>query len=82
MPQARSETTPKKRIEVFRSRSRNYQIFGSASGPEIKRASDDGHRAIAVAIAGRDCGAAETAAAGHVAETERWLRRLQPPPAE
>lgn len=69
-------------LEVFRSRSRHYQIFGSASGPEIKRASDDGHRAIAVAIAARDCGAAETAAAGHVAETERWLRRLQPAPAE
>jgi GntR family transcriptional repressor for pyruvate dehydrogenase complex len=69
-------------LEVFRSRSRNYQIFNSANGPEIKRASDEGHRAIAVAIAARDCGAAETAAAGHVAATERWLRRLQPPPAE
>ena len=69
-------------LEVFRSRSRNYQIFGSPSGPEIKRASDQGHRAIAVAIAARDSGAAGTAATGHVAETERWLRRLQPPPAE
>ena len=69
-------------LDVFRSRSRSYQIFDSASGLEIKRVSDDGHRAIAVAIAARDCGAAETAAAGHVAETERWLRRLQPTPAE
>ncbi len=68
-------------LEVFRSRSRNYQIFDSASGPEIKRVSDDGHRAIATAIAARDCGAAETAAAAHVAETERWLRRLHPPPS-
>jgi GntR family transcriptional repressor for pyruvate dehydrogenase complex len=67
-------------LDVFRSRSRNYQIFGSASGAEIKRASDQGHRAIAVAIAAQDPGAAETAATGHVAETERWLRRLQPPP--
>jgi len=69
-------------LEVFRSRSRNYQLFNSASGSEIKRISDNGHRAIALAIAARDCGAAETAAAAHVAETERWLRRLQPPPAE
>jgi GntR family transcriptional repressor for pyruvate dehydrogenase complex len=68
-------------LEVFRARSRNYQIFGSAAGPEIKRVSDDGHRAIATAIAARDCGAAETAAAAHVAETERWLRRLHPPPS-
>lgn len=68
-------------LEVFRSRSRNYQIFGSASGPQIKRVSDDGHRAIALAITARDCGAAETAAAAHVAETERWLRRLHPPPS-
>lgn len=68
-------------LEVFRSRSRNYQIFGSANGAEIKRASDQGHRAIATAIAVRDCGAAETAAAGHVAESERWLRRLHPAPS-
>lgn len=69
-------------LDVFRSRSRNYQIFSSPSGSEIKRVSDEGHRAIAVAIAARDCGAAETAAAGHVATTERWLRRLQPPPGK
>ena len=68
-------------LEVFRSRSRNYQIFDSASGSEIKRVSDDGHRAIATAVTARDCGAAETAAAAHVAETERWLRRLHPPPS-
>ena len=68
-------------LGVFRSRSRNYQIFATASGPEIKRVSDRGHRAIASAIASGDPGAAETAAAGHVAETERWLRLLQPPPA-
>ena len=68
-------------LEVFRSRSRNYQIFGSADSAEIKRVSDAGHRAIAAAVSARDSGAAETAAAAHVAETERWLRRLQPPPA-
>ncbi|CAA9323575.1 MAG: hypothetical protein AVDCRST_MAG48-2778 [uncultured Friedmanniella sp.] len=56
-------------------------IFDSASGPEIERVSDDGHRAIASAITARDCGAAETAAAAHVAETERLLRRLHPPPS-
>lgn len=68
-------------LEVFRSRSRSYQIFRSASSAEIKQVSDAGHRAIAAAVASRDPGAAETAAAAHVAETERWLRRLQPPPA-
>jgi GntR family transcriptional repressor for pyruvate dehydrogenase complex len=68
-------------LEVFRSRSRSYQIFNSASGAVIKQVSDEGHRAIANAIAARDSGAAETAACAHVAETERWLRRLQPPPA-
>lgn len=68
-------------LDVFRSRSRSYQIFTSDSGARIKQASDEGHRAIADAIAVRDAGAAETAAAAHVAETERWLRRLQPPPA-
>ncbi|SDR74608.1 DNA-binding transcriptional regulator, FadR family [Friedmanniella luteola] len=68
-------------LEVFRSRSRNYQIFDSDAGPEIKRVSDDGHRAIATAIAARDSGGAETAAAAHVAETERWLRRLHPHPS-
>ena len=68
-------------LAVFRSRSRNYQIFATASGPEIKQASDRGHRAIAAAIASGDPRAAETAAGAHVAETERWLRLLQPPPA-
>ena len=68
-------------LEVFRSRSRSYHLFTSPSGPKIKRVSDEGHRAIANAVAARDSGAAETAACAHVAETERWLRRLQPPPA-
>jgi GntR family transcriptional repressor for pyruvate dehydrogenase complex len=67
-------------LEVFRSRSRNYQIFNSTSGEEIKRVSDAGHRAIATAIGARDPAAAATAAGAHVAETERWLRRLKPPP--
>ena len=68
-------------LDVFRSRSRSYQIFHSPAAPQIKQVSDEGHRAIADAIAARDSGAAETAACAHVAETERWLRRLQPPPA-
>ncbi|MCW2805494.1 MAG: GntR family transcriptional regulator, transcriptional repressor for pyruvate dehydrogenase complex [Propionibacteriaceae bacterium] len=68
-------------LGVFRSRSRNYQIFTFPSGPEIKRVSDEGHRAIANAISARDAGAAASAASAHVAQTEVWLRRLQPPPA-
>ena len=67
-------------LDVFRSRSRNYHLFTSVSGAEIKRVSDAGHRAIATAVAARDGAAAATAAAGHVAETERWLRQLHPPP--
>lgn len=65
-------------LGVFRGRSRAYQIFDLPEGPELKRISDIGHRAIANAIIQRDPIAASSAAAAHVAQTEAWLRHYQP----
>jgi GntR family transcriptional regulator, transcriptional repressor for pyruvate dehydrogenase complex len=69
-------------LGVFRSRSRAYQVFELPNGPDLKRISDLGHRAIAEAIVGRDPVAASVAAAAHVAQTEAWLRLYQPPATE
>jgi DNA-binding FadR family transcriptional regulator len=46
----------------------------------VKRASDEGHRAIVDALARRDPAAATAAASAHVARTEYWLSQLQPAP--
>ncbi|WP_394768391.1 FadR/GntR family transcriptional regulator [Lacisediminihabitans sp.] len=64
-------------LDVFRSRSRAYQVFNLPQGPELKDISDRGHRAIASAIIAHDPTAASTAAAAHVALTESWLRHFQ-----
>lgn len=66
-------------LGVFRARSRAYQLFTLPESAEIKRASDEQHRAIATAIANRDPVAAASAAATHVAHTERWLHVFLPP---
>lgn len=66
-------------LGVFRARSRAYQVFTLPESAEIKRASDEEHRAIATAIANRDPVAAASAAATHVAHTERWLHAFLPP---
>ncbi|WP_402843888.1 FadR/GntR family transcriptional regulator [Microbacterium sp. GXS0129] len=66
-------------LGVLRSRSRSYRIFESASASEIKRLSNEGHRAILDAIARRDAPAAAAAAVAHAAQTEHWLRQLRPP---
>ncbi len=66
-------------VDVFRSRSRSYQIFGLPDGPEIVRISHRGHRIILNAILARDPIAASMAAGSHVAQTEAWLREYQPP---
>lgn len=66
-------------LAVFRSRSRAYSIFSTDHAAEIKLHSDAGHRAILRGLESRDPVAASAAAAGHVAQTEYWLRRLQPP---
>jgi len=65
-------------LAVFRARSRAYRIFRTDSAAEIKTLSDAGHRAILRGLEGRDPVAASAAAASHVAQTEYWLRRLQP----
>lgn len=74
--------TLKSLLAVFRSRSRNYQVFTLSEGSRIKRASDEDHRAIATAIANRDPVAAAAAASAHVAHTEKWLHALLPQPPQ
>lgn len=66
-------------LAVFRSRSRKYQVFTLPEGPDLRRKSDADHRVLATAIAAHDPGAAAGAAEAHVAQTERWLRALEPP---
>lgn len=68
-------------LDVLRTRSRSYQMFGMPDGPAIMRISNAAHRAIAEAVAGRDPAAAATAAGAHVAQTEAWLRRYRPEPS-
>ncbi|WP_087132210.1 FadR/GntR family transcriptional regulator [Microbacterium esteraromaticum] len=65
-------------LAVFRARSRAYRIFRTDDAGEIKLLSDAGHRAILRGLDSRDPIAASAAAASHVAQTEYWLRRLQP----
>jgi GntR family transcriptional repressor for pyruvate dehydrogenase complex len=63
-------------LTVFRTRSRRHQIFTLPEGPDIKRVSDAGHREILSAIGRRDPVAAASAAAEHIAHSEKWLRHL------
>lgn len=67
-------------LDVLRTRSRSYQMFGMPAGPEIRRISNAAHRTIAAAITARDPAAAATAAGAHVAQTEAWLREHRPGP--
>jgi GntR family transcriptional repressor for pyruvate dehydrogenase complex len=54
-------------------------VFTLPQAAEIKRVSDEQHRAIATAIVNRDPVAAAGAAAAHVAHTERLLHVFLPP---
>lgn len=65
-------------LDVLRSRSRAYRIFSTDDAAQIKILSDAGHRAILRGLEARDPVAASAAAAGHVAQTEYWLRKHQP----
>lgn len=66
-------------LDVLRARSRAYRIFSTEDAAQIKTLSDAGHRAILRGLEARDPVAASAAAAGHVAQTEFWLRKHQPP---
>jgi DNA-binding FadR family transcriptional regulator len=68
-------------LDVLRTRSRSYQMFGMPDGPTIMRTSNAAHRSIATAITDRDPAAAATAAGAHVAQTEAWLRHYRPGPS-
>ena len=61
------------------SRSRAYDVFSLPAGDELRRVSNRGHRAMTEAIISRDPVGAAGAASAHVAQTEEWLRVLQPP---
>lgn len=63
-------------MEVFRSRSSNYDIFEGPDASTARATSNAGHRSISVAIAAHDPVSAASAASAHVAQTEHWLRRL------
>ncbi|MFD8569058.1 FadR/GntR family transcriptional regulator [Streptomyces sp. NPDC059639] len=63
-------------LTVFRTRSRRHQIFTLPEGVDIKRVSDAGHREIVGAIGRHDPVAAASAAAAHIAHSEKWLRHL------
>jgi DNA-binding FadR family transcriptional regulator len=65
-------------VKVFRSTSSGYNIFSGDNADAARAASDAGHRVIVEAITARDPMAAQAAASAHVAETERWLRKLSP----
>lgn len=67
-------------LEVFRSRSRSYQLFDLPDGRRIKAESDRSHREILAALRAHDPAAAAAAAAAHVSQTESWLRELRPEP--
>lgn len=69
-------------LAVFRSRSRHYRVFALPDGAEFKRAGDEDHRAIITALANRDPAAAASAAAAHIARSERWLDACRPPVTE
>lgn len=68
-------------LDVLRTRSRSYQMFGMPDGPTIMATSNAAHRTIAAAVTARDPAAAATAAGGHVAQTEAWLRHYRPGPS-
>jgi len=65
-------------LRVFRSRSRSYALF-ALPGLAIKQQSDLSHREILNALLQRDPATAAAAAAGHVVQTENWLRKHRPP---
>ncbi|MDQ0642944.1 FadR/GntR family transcriptional regulator [Microbacterium murale] len=67
-------------LDVLRSRSRAYRIFTTDDAAQIKLLSDAGHRSILRGLEARDPVAASAAAAGHVAQTEFWLRKHQSSP--
>jgi DNA-binding FadR family transcriptional regulator len=64
-------------VEVFRARGSHYDIY---SIEDVRRHSDDAHRAIAAAITARDPAAASVEMGAHIAATERWLRAYRPEP--
>lgn len=66
-------------VGVLRSRSREFRIEDPHDATQLKIQSDAGHRAILRGLAAKDPIAASAAAAAHVAQTEYWLRKLQPP---
>ncbi len=67
-------------VRLFRSRGGHFRILEGPAADEVRAGSNVGYRAIATAIQNRDPAAAGLAAAGHVIQSETWLRRIRPEP--
>jgi len=78
--EAGGNTTLAGLMRLFRSRGRHFNIFDSQDGATVRELSNKGHRSIVEAIRGHDPAMAATATAGHIAQSEFWLRKLRPEP--
>ncbi|MDO4716139.1 MAG: FCD domain-containing protein [Propionibacteriaceae bacterium] len=67
-------------LEAIRRRGRDYHIFDTGDGAQLKPLSDKAHVRIAEAISRRDPESARFLAMEHVRTTRRWLEGLQPHP--
>lgn len=67
-------------LEAIRRRGRDYHIFDTERGVQLKPVSDQAHRLIAEAIQRRDPESARFLAMEHVRTTRRWLEGIQPKP--
>lgn len=78
--QAGGNSTLTSLMSMFRSRGRHFNIFDSAEGAAVRELSNRGHREIVEALRNRDPSTAATATAGHIAQTEFWLKKFRPAP--
>ncbi|MDO4784848.1 MAG: FCD domain-containing protein [Propionibacteriaceae bacterium] len=67
-------------LVTIRRRGRDYHIFDTDSGAQLKPLSDKAHLRIAEAISRKDPESARFLAMEHVRTTRRWLEGLQPNP--
>jgi len=61
-------------LVVIKSKSRAYEIFDRPDAAKMRALTDASHTLIRRAIAARDPATAHAAAAGHVLQSEQWLR--------
>jgi len=78
--QAGGNSTLTSLMGMFRSRGRHFNIFDNVEGAAVRELSNRGHREILEALRNRDPSTAATATAGHIAQTEFWLKKFRPAP--